>query len=257
MRHRLYPSPVIGHRGACALAPENTLASLRRAAADGAAMVEVDVKLTAEGRPILFHDDRLERTSDGVGPVASTDLSVISALDAGQWFSADYAGEPIPTLEEALETALDLGLALNLEIKPCPGREDETAHLALSTALECWPQDHPAPPLVSSFSRASLAVARQVAPHWPRALIADHLPEDWAEAALVLDLAAAHLGVAGHLGSAGLGEEQVQRCREGGHSVAVWTVNSPDTARRLFGLGVQAVFSDNPGAMLNALLTKN
>lgn len=238
----LYLAKVIGHRGACALAPENTLASIRRAARDGAMMVEFDAKLTAEGRPVVFHDDRLERTTDGVGPVASTTLEVIGALDAGAWFDPAFAGEPVPTLEEVLDTVLDAGLACNIEIKPCKGRDAETARTVIAAAKLCWPDDQ-APPLISSFSREALAVARDLAPDWPRALVADELPGDWEQAALVLALKAFHLG------DGGISRETVRMVVESGRSVAVWTVNEPPRAVVLWTWGVAAVFTDDPACL--------
>jgi len=241
----LYPSRVIGHRGACALAPENTLASFRRAAADGAVMVETDVMLTADDRPVLFHDDRLERTTDGLGAVAAMPLAGLGALDAGAWFSPDFAGETVPTLEEGLEVMIDLGLGLNLELKPSRGRDADTARVALAVARDQWPGDRP-PPLVSSFSREALAVARDVAPDWPRALLADTVPGDWAEAALILDVKALHLADAGAHAAA------VRKVLAGGHAVAVFTVNDPGRARVLWDWGVAAVFADDPGALLRA-----
>ena len=83
---------IIGHRGAAADAPENTLASFREAARQGARMVEFDVKLTADGRLIVMHDDLLDRTTDGKGTVAETSLEAIRALDAGAWFSPVFKG---------------------------------------------------------------------------------------------------------------------------------------------------------------------
>jgi len=241
----LYAGRVIGHRGACARAPENTLASIRRAALDGAAMVEVDVKLTAEGRPVLFHDDRLDRTTDGHGPVASATLDMLGALDAGAWFGPEFAGEPIPTLEEAVETILGLGLGVNLEIKPCRGREAETARVVAQVAADMWPTDR-APPVLSSFSRESLAVARDMAPALPRALIADTLPGDWKEAALILGLKAVHLGPK-------VTAADVAAVTAGGHAVAVWTINNVTRAASLLAQGVQAVFTDDPRVLIHAM----
>lgn len=241
----LYAGRVIGHRGASARAPENTLAGIRRAAADGARMVEVDVKLTAEGRPILFHDARLERTTDGVGPVASTTLEVVGALDAGSWFDPAFAGEPVPTLEEGLEAILDLGIGVNLEIKGCRGREAETARTVARVAQDCWPADRP-PPVLSSFSRESLAVVRDEAPRWPRALIAERLPGDWAEAALILGLRAIHLGAA-------VTARSIERATAKGHAVAVWTINDPTRARALLEQGASAVITDDPGLISRSL----
>ena len=93
---------VVGHRGAAADAPENTLPAFVRAAEQGAAMVEFDAKLTADGAVILMHDDTLERTTSGRGAVATTPLAAIQALDAGAWFGPAWRGTKVPTLEQAV-----------------------------------------------------------------------------------------------------------------------------------------------------------
>ena len=112
---------VIGHRGAAAAAPENTLVSLQKAKELGASWVEFDVKLTRDGVPILMHDERLERTTDGRGEVALTTLNDLQKLDAGGWFGPAFRGEPVPTLEAALALCAELGLGINVEIKPVRG----------------------------------------------------------------------------------------------------------------------------------------
>ena len=99
-------APVIGHRGAAKRAPENTLAGLRRAHELGAAWVEFDVMLSGDGVPILIHDETLERTTDGHGAVPDHGLAAIRELDAGAWFAPAYAGERVPTLEEAIDLLL-------------------------------------------------------------------------------------------------------------------------------------------------------
>jgi hypothetical protein len=114
---------VIGHRGAAALAPENTLEGLRVAARLGVRWVEVDAKLSADGVVVLFHDETLDRTTDGNGPVAATRFAVLRRLDAGAWFGPAWRGPRVPTLEQALDLLSELGLRANVEIKPCPGRE--------------------------------------------------------------------------------------------------------------------------------------
>ena len=98
--------PVIGHRGAAARAPENTLAGLRRARELGAAWVEFDVMLTADRVPVLIHDETLERTTTGRGEVARHTAAEIRALDAGGWFAPEFAGERVPTLAEAVALLL-------------------------------------------------------------------------------------------------------------------------------------------------------
>ena len=104
---------VIGHRGAAAHAPENTLASIRSAAALGASWVEFDVKLTADGRCIVFHDDALDRTTDGRGAVSTATHDEINRLDAGAWFAPAFAGERVPSLAAAL--GLIIGLRLGAD----------------------------------------------------------------------------------------------------------------------------------------------
>jgi glycerophosphoryl diester phosphodiesterase len=94
---------IVAHRGFSARAPENTLAAMRAALDAGAEAVEWDVQIAACGTPVLFHDSHLGRTSDGVGPLRRRTVEQLKQLDAGSWFSAEYAGERIPSLEEAYE----------------------------------------------------------------------------------------------------------------------------------------------------------
>src|SRR5687767_10639231 len=84
---------VVGHRGAAARAPENTMAAFKRAYADGADAIELDILKTKDGRFLVMHDDTVDRTTDGKGPVANLTLDEAQRLDAGSWFSPKYAGE--------------------------------------------------------------------------------------------------------------------------------------------------------------------
>ncbi len=236
---------VIGHRGSPRTAPENTLASFRQAARDGATWVEFDVSLTLDGRAVIFHDDDLDRTSDGTGPLAATSFDALRNLDAGSWFSADFAGEPVPTLEEALELFRDEGLAFNMEIKPDRGREVETAEIALAIARDCWPADAPAP-LISSFSRASVATAKEVQPGWPRDLLFDRVPDDWKEVGAQLDV------ISFGANQQHLTQAQIAAMHDAGYSVMAYTVNDEDRAKTLKSWGVDAIFTDIPAVMLKA-----
>jgi glycerophosphoryl diester phosphodiesterase len=103
----LFPSArgrvaIIGHRGAPRETPENTLASFRRAFELGADAIELDVRLSRDGAPIVMHDATLERTTDGADSVSQRTLAQLKRLDAGSWFDPKFRGERIPTLEEAL-----------------------------------------------------------------------------------------------------------------------------------------------------------
>lgn len=105
------------HRGYSTAAPENTIPALRIARAHGATVAEIDVQLTRDGEIVLMHDDLLDRTTDGHGPVAAHDLAAIARLDAGAWMGPEFAGTRVPTLAEALAAAGELGLALLIEVK--------------------------------------------------------------------------------------------------------------------------------------------
>src|SRR5690349_908564 len=155
---------VIGHRGAMAYAPENTLASFREARRRGATWVEIDVKLTADGVPIVMHDASLKRTTGVDRLVAETPRAELP--------------QDVPTLEEAIACFQEQGLGCNVEIKPDEGREVETARVTVATLRECWPAALP-PPLLSSFKDASLAAARAAAPEFQRAILLGELEDDW------------------------------------------------------------------------------
>src|SRR5204863_4134011 len=131
--------PIIGHRGAAAHAPENTLAGLRRAKALGCSWVEFDVRLTADNQPVLLHDNRLERTTDGRGRVSAMSLAAVRRHDAGQWFHSSFSGERVPTLEEALMLLAELGLGANVELKAARGKEAVTGAVVAEVLARTWP----------------------------------------------------------------------------------------------------------------------
>lgn len=230
---------IIGHRGAKAYAPENTLASIHAAADMGVEWVEIDVKLTKDFIPIIFHDDGLERCTNGTGLVAETDYKTILELDAGSWFNESFTGEKIPTLEEALNVIIDRGLGVNLEIKPCPGREVETAEVMLDVATRIWPDDAP-PPLVSSFSHVSLETAMDYMPEWPRGLLLEEYMKTWHE--LAEHLSAHTINIDGNK----VTRDQIDEYLEYQRPVLAYTINDGRKALELFDWGVSAVFSDCP-----------
>jgi glycerophosphoryl diester phosphodiesterase len=230
--------PIIGHRGAAARAPENTLAGLRRAKTLGCRWIEFDVRLTADGVPVLCHDARLDRTTDGSGAVAIHSAATLRKYDAGRWFGPAFAGERVPTLDEALLLAAELGLGANIEIKSDRGREYATA-AAVAAALERLGRAAP-PVLVSSFLVAALALLQDLAPQLPRSVLFRLVPRGW-------------LDTARRLGCVAVGADhrrlrprRVKAIREAGFLVTAYTVNDPARARLLYSWGVTSVFSDAP-----------
>jgi glycerophosphoryl diester phosphodiesterase len=233
----------VGHRGAAAHAPENTLASIRRAHELGADWVEFDVKLTRDGVPILMHDSKLKRTTNGTGLVAALDYASVARLDAGAWFPGGFVGERVPTLEAAVELLVELDLAANVEIKPCPGREVETGEVVAEALDRLWPEDGPAL-LVSSFARSALRAAHAVAPGLPLGLLSELLPEDWPEALRDLDCTTLHLW------HAPLRLEKLRAVIDQGVPVLLYTVNDPKRAADLLANGASSIITDAPDRIL-------
>lgn len=246
----LYIPKVIGHRGAKAYAPENTLASIHTAADMGIEWVELDVKLTRDGEPIIMHDETLERTTNGIGNVADMKLEDIRELDAGSWYAESFAGEKIPTLEDALDVILSRGLGLNLEIKPCPGREVETAENALDVLTRIWP-DESAPPLISSFQLVSLETALDMIPSYPRGMLMDEHQDNWQE--MMEYLEASTLNIDGRKLTQELMDDYLE-CRK---PILCYTINDPILAKRLIQWGVDGVFSDNPDVIREMIEPRN
>jgi glycerophosphoryl diester phosphodiesterase len=238
--------PVIGHRGARSTAPENTLAGIRQAARDGATWVEFDVKLTADGYAILMHDDTLERTTTGQGPVRQMALHDIRQLDAGYRFAPEWRGEKVPTLSEALQLLAELGMGFNLEVKPCPGREAETARAAVADVEACWPTTRPAP-LFSSFKPASLQAVREAAPGLALAYLADELAADWRTEVGRFGCRAVNLNWRR------LTRAHVAEVKSAGYALLVWTVNEPPRACELLSWGADGIITDCPAAVLGAI----
>ena len=236
--HRPWPySRVVAHRGGGALAPENTLEGIRRAAEMGFGGVEFDVMLSSDKIPMLIHDETLERTTNGRGAVADTSYADLAKLDAGSWFSSEYRGARLPSLEQAGKLCVELGLWANVEIKPAKGFERETAAAAAKLALSLWRDASPAP-LLSSFQRSSLEVARATAPELNRGYLTERIGPGWNESARALGCVSVHCNFKY------LNEAQAAEIRDAGYWLLCYTVNEPETARKLFSWGVDAVFTD-------------
>jgi glycerophosphoryl diester phosphodiesterase len=237
--------PVIGHRGAAASAPENTLAGFRIAKEMGCAWVEFDVRLTADGAPVICHDARLDRTTDGRGLVRRMPLATLRELDAGAWFGARFAGERMPTLDEALRFCRDLGLGANVEIKAEGGQGPATA-TAVAACFERFAGSLPAI-LVSSFLPDAVAEMAARAPEIPRGMLWRRVPRDWHQTVERLACTTVNAD------QLYLTEAVARAVRSAGFPLLSYTVNDPARARQLYAWGVTSVFSDAPDIMLAAV----
>ena len=235
-----YPE-VMGHRGAAALAPENTLAGLRAAARAGCRWVEVDATLSKDGVAVQHHDLLLRRTAGIRRRVESLTAAELAKLDVGRHAETPVpiAGETIPTLAHALSVMRAFGLMPNIEIKPGPNREAATAEAVLDAVLRAWPADAE-PPLLSSFLTASLRRVRDLAPEIPRALLTIRPPRKWRQA--LDDLETDIL----HVSRKHLTAKRVETIVNGGARLGVYTVNEPAEARTFRAWGVHCVITDAP-----------
>lgn len=245
-RPDLHLPKVIGHRGAALRAPENTLAGFRKAAELGCRMVEFDVRLSLDDRPVIFHDDQLERVTGAKGAVGATLFSDLKSLDAGAHFAPAYRGEAIPSLEEALALLKTLELAFDLELKAEPGREGRLAEAVARALLRLWPGDLPAP-LVTSFQPDAAAAFQRLAPDVPRGYLVEVLPRDWRRVAERLGAAAVICN------QRLLSLDAVRAVKAAGYPLLAYTVNHAARAGELFALGVDGLISDMPDAIMAAL----
>lgn len=229
----------MGHRGAMALAPENTLPAMDAAARAGCTWVEVDVMLSRDGVPVLHHDHALRRTAGDRRKVEAVSAAELARVDVGRRFGPGFAGVTVPSLAEALGRMAELGLMANLEIKPALGAAQRTTEAVIEVVEACWPADRP-PPLLSSFRRKCLKVARRRRGDWPRALLVDHVPEDWHRRLEALQC------VALHASRRHLTEHRAAAVRHAGFALAVYTVNDTVTAQGLRRWGVDCIITDRP-----------
>lgn len=237
-----WPYPLwIAHRGAGKLAPENTLAAFRVGAAHGYRAFECDVKLSADGVPFLLHDTTLQRTTPARGIAGERPWAELSRLDAGAWHSRAYAGEPIPSFEAIARYCLRNGFALNIEIKPTPGRELETGRVVAREASRLWAADRSGaapPPLLSSFKPEALQGAREAAPELRRALLLDTLAPGWFDTARTLGCVACvtHYGL--------MDAALIAQLHGAGLRALVYTVNDAPEAQRLVASGIDGLVTD-------------
>ena len=251
MSHHL-PWPwarILAHRGAGKLAPENTLAAIRRGCAMGFRAIEIDARLTKDEVPVVIHDRTLERTTDGTGPVAEAAAADIARLDAGAWFAPQYRGERVPTLAETIAWCRAQGVWMNLEIKRYADRSARIGEVVARTAAQCYgdllrPGGDRAgsvvlqAPLLSSFGREALLAARTAAPELPRGYLVDDVPENFAaelEALGCLSL---------HTDHETLTREKARAVKDAGYWLFCYTVDDPARAREILGWGVDALCTD-------------
>jgi glycerophosphoryl diester phosphodiesterase len=258
LRQRRSPLPrILGHRGARLLAPENTLPGFRAAISEGADGVELDVRRTADQVLVCLHDAGLGRTTNGRGPVREHTLAEVRRLDAGgsPRRNGHHGGQEsirVPTLTEALDS-LPSSALVDVEVK-CRGQGPDgpaqVADLLAATLEGRFDRDRV---LVSSFSRKLVAAAVPALEGISVGLISSALVPlgralrgaELCGCSVLAAQASAYFGPMAKLAAA--------RAVDAGFQLLAWTVDDPETARRLADLGVGVIVSDRPGELRRAL----
>ncbi len=233
-----------GHRGASHDAPENTLAAFELAAHYGADGIELDVSLTADGVPIVIHDDTLDRTTDGSGDAGSFPLAEIKRLDAGRWFDPRFAGEQIPTLDEVFE-AVGRRLLINVELKGFTLRQDG---LEARVAERIAHHNLAARVIVSSFNPLRLRRLRKIAPHIPIGFL--HEP---GEPFYIPWLLWRYPHEADHPHHSFVTPVYMAWARRSGLRVNTWVVDDPARMSALRDLGVDMIMTNRPDVLAGVL----
>ncbi len=234
---------IFGHRGAKAYAPMNTIPAFELARAQRADGIELDVWLSSDGFPVVIHDEYVDATTNGQGSIREMTLAQIKALDAGSWFAPEFAGTPIPTLEEVFGHFGD-SLLINVELKVAnEGDSEQSDSLEQAVAELMLRYDLRESIIISSFSISAL---KRFHANLPSATLGflyvsdDALNDPFIEHCRYLhpyhqlvtpEYAAAHAG----------------------WPMNVWTVNDPERARDLKGIGVQGIITDAPDVIRAAL----
>lgn len=229
----------IAHRGLSKHAPENTLAAIQAAADAGCEWIELDVQCLGDGTPVIWHDATVDRCSDGQGALIDMTREDIRRLDVGSWFSAEFRGERMALLDEALSLVSALDLGLNLELKLNPGHDAETlANVAVHRAHQVLPQDRL---LVSSFDMTALEHARSQDDALALGLLYEAVPRRWASGAERLRPYSVHADWTQ------LDQERLIEVQSAGLALLCYTVNDPERFASWWDHGVDGVFTDDPG----------
>jgi len=246
---------IIAHRGASADAPENTLPAFREALRQKADLIELDLHLSADGIPVVIHDAKLERTTNGQGKVADRTVAELQQLDAGSWFAPQFATATIPTLAEVLHSLPNtakwlLELKNDAEGNPYPNLLPAVMRVIAAEGAEgrCYLQ---------AFDRSYLADFQEMGSSIPFGKL---LLGSWPGLGL-------HFDRSFGIGSGATSEtwavnpyfptltpKKVAKLQQLGYKVCPFTVNQLPTALKMAQMGVDGIITDRPGHMRTQLL---
>lgn len=230
---------ITAHRGSSAKAPENTLAAIEEAIADGADYVEIDVRLTGDGSVVLSHDNNLRRLTGVNRSLSDMTLEEARQVDVGSWFGDAYASERIPSLEEVIALTRDR-IKLYIELKPAPGDAEEL----VAAVIEQLPQARHDEVVLASLSSSVIREAKRQAPHLNTTLFAQFVVRGSLDLRIIDALGLRHNRVT---------PESVVEAQRRGYELHSWTVNGRAEMSRLIDLGVDNIITDRPDLLVEVL----
>jgi glycerophosphoryl diester phosphodiesterase len=232
---------ITAHRGSSANAPENTLAAIEKAIEDGADYAEIDVRLTADGNLVLMHDASLERTAGSDEMIWNARWEYLRNLDAGSYFSSEYTGERIPSLEEVMDAASGR-IRLNIEIK----YSSHTPDLARKVAELIVEKDYVDRCVITSFKYDVLADVKAVSPDIKTGLIVT-MPLGRYTALNHVDFYS--------LSAMFLSARQADMIHRLGYEIHVWGAKDEQTIRRMVEYGADNIIATDPVLAREAVYT--
>ena len=234
---------VFGHRGAMADAPMNTISAFELALQQGAGGIELDVHRSFDGQAVVMHDFTVDETTNKSGAIRDLSLAELQALDAGSWFSADYEGERIPTLDEVFEF-LGRRTLFDVEIKVDPEYPDDIVQVVVDCICRHRMQNRV---VISSFDPLLLLSVQRLMPEVMIGfLYVPGMPTPFIGPLLQLKHDARHPW------HDMVDEKYMTWARANSYFVNVWTVNDPKRALNLKSLGVNGIITDQPDLLINA-----
>ena len=247
----LRPQPgrirTIAHRGDSSSAPENTIAAFDAAVAAGSDLIEIDVRLTADGEAAVIHDDSALRTTGIDLPVAALDAVTLGAADAGRWFGPGFAGARVPMFGDVAEWGRahpDVGWLVEFKGRWTAAQMEGPVAALRRHGLA-------GRTILQGFTAATVAAARDVAPDLPRALLVYRREHFDGLLERLQELGAAGCNPIGQLPIEMPGV--AARLREAGYSVYPWTLDEPDEWGAAGVAGVDGVITNRPGPFRNWL----
>jgi glycerophosphoryl diester phosphodiesterase len=242
---------IIGHRGASAVAPENTMAAFREAIAVGADGIEFDVRLTLDSVPVVIHDSTLRRTGGLSQRIADLTWSEVAKVDVGSWFSRSFANETVPSLAELFTLFEANNSTLYLEMK-CDSAA-EYAPLAAACCELIAQRGLKERVVVECFQLAALKIVSELSSDIKTVALFEPSisnPSVLSDQSIInkaVDVGAAALALHHRLARRSL----IEKAKDLGLHIAVWTVDDPAWIERARTLGIDALITNNPAKLIS------